>query len=193
MQALLVLHHVGAQATGGQHHKALVGLVGPAHRHAVGARNAHQPLRKILRQRIQRSRLRHHGRHLVQGFQALALFFEFQRLLFDLGFQVAVHELQVLGHAVKAVSQRAKLVRGDTLYPRSPVASLNFFNCLLEQLHWFQHKAVAGHNQNRGTQNSQRQHSHLEHVQDRGPPCQMGLNAGHQGINVCGKMQRLSL
>ena len=155
MQALLVLHHVGAQAAGGQHHKALVGLVGPAHRHAIGARNAHQPLRKILRQRVQRSRMCHHGRYLVQGFQALALFFQLQGLFLDLGLEVAVHELQVLGHAVKAVGQGAKFVRGNALDPRAPVAGLDFFNRLLEQLHRLEHKAVARHNQHGGTNHGQ--------------------------------------
>ena len=171
----------------GQHQVALVVLIRPAHRNAVSVRDARHAFGKALRQFIKRGGFGHQRRHLIQTLQALVLFFELRGLLRHLALQVAVHRLQVLGHAVEALGQGAEFVAGDALNAGVEIAALNFFDRLLELADWLQHEQVAGVEQHGRTQDGHRQHAHLQQVQHGGPVRHVRLNAGHESVDVGSK------
>ena len=163
---------------------AFVALAGPAQCHAVCACNARQTFRKTLGHFVQRDRVGHQCGDLVQAFQAFTFLVEFKGFFSHFGLQVAVHRLQVLGHAVKPVSQSAKFVAGDTLHSGIKVALLDLLNRLFELPDWLQHKHVAGVQQHCSTQHHQGEHAHLQQMQQGRPFGNVGLNAGDKGINV---------
>jgi len=100
---------------------------------------------------------------------------------------VSVHRLEVFGHAVKPVGQRAKLVTGDAFHPRLKIATLNFFNGLFELSYRLKHEQIAGVQQHRCAHNDGGQHAHLQQMEQRSPLGNMHLDAVHERVNVRGK------
>ncbi len=84
LDALLAVGHRRGQTLGGEQQVALVGLVGPAQRDAVGVRDAADVPRESGGQFLQRRGLGGQRRHVVERFQALALFLQLGGLFGDL-------------------------------------------------------------------------------------------------------------
>ena len=117
--------------------------------------NSGQALDEILCQRIQRGGFGDQRRDLVQAFQPVRLFFELDGFFSHFGFQVFVHGLQMLGHAVETVGQGAEFVAGDAFNTGVKISLLDFFDGLFELAHRLQHKQVAGVEQYRGAHDDQ--------------------------------------
>ncbi len=186
--ALLAVDHRGGQSLGRQQQEALVGLVGPAQRDAVGARDPPHMPRKSGRQLVQRRGLGDQRRHVVQRLEPLALFLQLGRLFGDLALQVPVHRLQVLRHAVEALGQRAELVAGDPLHPGAEIAALDAFGRFLQLPDGFQHEQVPGIQQHRGADDGQRHHRDLQQVQQRSPARHVRLDRRDERIDVRGEV-----
>ena len=141
----------------GEHHVALVVEIGPAHGHAVGPRYARHAAREPLCKILQHRRVGDQAGHFVQALQPLTFLLEFGRLLGDLVFQVAVHRLQVVGHAVEPPRQRAELVAAVVLNAGVKITLLDLLDGALELADRFQHEDVAGVDQDGGADDRQRQ------------------------------------
>ena len=186
-QALLALRHRLRQAFRRQQQEALVRLVGPAQRDAVGARDAPDPLRKAAGQPLERGRLGHQRRHVVQRLQSLALFLELRRLLGHASLEAAVHRLQVLGHPVEAFGERAELVAGDALHAGAEISALDPFRRLLQAPYRLEHEQVAGVEQHAGADDREGHHRHLQQMEERRPAHHVALDAGDQQVDVGGE------
>ena len=191
LQALLLFGHRLGQAVRGQQQVALVALVRPAQRRAVGARHLRDVPREAVGQLLQRRRAADQRAHVVQRLQPLALVVQLGGLLRHLGFQVAVHRLQVLGQVVEAGSERAELVAAARRDARAEVAVLQPFDALLERRHRLEHEAVAAEQQRRTTGQRQCQHRRLQQVLQRGPARHVQLDGVDQRVDLCDEGRRL--
>ena len=167
----------------GKHHVALVIEIGPAHGHAVGACNARHAAREPLREILQHRRVGDQAGHFIQAFQPLAFLFEFGRLLGDLVLQVAVHRLQVVGHAVEPPRQRAELVAAVVLNAGVKITLLDRLDGALELADRFQHEDVAGVDEDGRADDRQGEHGHLKQVEQGRPARHMRLDPDDQRIN----------
>ena len=170
-----------------EHLEALVGLVGPAQRDAVGARDSLHMSRESSGELLQRRGLGRQRGHVVERFEPFALFLQLGGLFRDPGLQVAVHRLQMFRHAVEAFRQRAEFVAGDALHPGAEIAALNALGRVLKLSDRLQHKPVTGVEQQRGAKNGQRHHRDLQQMQERSPTRHVRLDGGDERVDVRGE------
>ena len=183
-QAVFGVQHGLRQAVRCQHQVALVRLVRPAQRHAVGTCDAGHALGEATGQLIQRTGFVDVGRDLVQVGQPFVFFFELRGLFLDPAFQAAVHRLQLARHVVEASGEGAEFVVRRARHACAQVAALDAVDRLLQQPHRFQDEAVAGVQQRRRAQHGQRHQRDLQQVHQRRPVRQVGLDAGDKVVNV---------
>ncbi len=185
VQALLAVGHRRGQALGRQQQEALVGLVGPAQRHAVGARDAPHALARSRRRARSASWPSPPAPSRRRAPRA-ARAFPRARDVFSATLASRSRYIDCRCSAMplkhSASVPNSSLVTRSTRAPKSPrcMRSVACFR-LPDGL---QHEQVAGVEQHRGAETAKRHHRHLQQVQQRGPARHVALDAGDQRVDV---------
>ena len=184
VDALLGIHEGLGHALSRQHQVVLIVLIRPANRNAIGPGNTSDTFDETLGQFVERGRICDQSSHFVQAFEALLLLLKLAGFFGYLVFQIAIHGLQIVGHAIEARGQHAEFVTACMVYARVKISLLYFFNGQLELAHRFKNENVAGIDQQCRDQNRHGHHGHLQQIQQRRPQCHMRFNADDQRVDV---------